>query len=100
MKKHISLPDPIERPALDPVPGMETELQCIVHHTLGKSGKGVEADHPLKQGKESMNPDHILIQMQGRDRRTVDLIQGTFTQISITDREQDHLQKQEVFGGF
>ena len=47
-----------------------------------------------------MNPDHILVQMQGRGRRTVDLIQGTFTQISITDREQDHLQKQEVFGGF
>ena len=47
-----------------------------------------------------MNPDHILVQMQGRGRGTVDLIQGTFTQISITDREQDHLQKQEVFGGF
>ena len=47
-----------------------------------------------------MNLDHILIQMQGRGRRTVDLIQGTFTQISITDREQDHLQKQEVFRGF
>ena len=47
-----------------------------------------------------MNPDHILIQMQGRGRGTVDLIQGKFTQISITDREQDHLQKQEVFGGF
>ena len=47
-----------------------------------------------------MNPNHILVQMQGRGRQTVDLIQGTFTQISITDREQDHLQKQEVFGGF
>ena len=33
-----------------------------------------------------MNPDHILIQMQGRGRGTVDLIQGTFTQISITDQ--------------
>ena len=47
-----------------------------------------------------MNPDHILVQMQGGGRRTADLIQGTFTQISITDHEQDHLQKQEVFGGF
>ena len=26
MKKHISLPDPIEKPAQDPVPGIETEL--------------------------------------------------------------------------
>ena len=26
MKKHISLSDPIERPAHDPVPGIETEL--------------------------------------------------------------------------
>ena len=65
-----------------------------------KKWEGVEAGHPLEQGKESMNPDHILIQMQGRGRRTVDLIQGKFTQISITDREQDHLQKQEVFGEF
>ena len=26
MKKHISLPDPIERPTHNPVPGIETEL--------------------------------------------------------------------------
>ena len=101
IKKHISLPKPLERPAHDPVPGIENRtLMHSSSHSRKKWERGRSRSTPLKQGKESMNPDHILIQMQGRGRGTVDLIQGTFTQISIIDREQDHLQKQEVFRGF
>ena len=38
-----------------------------------------------------MEANHTLIQIQGKGRGTVDLIQGTFTQIkNITDH--DHLQ--------
>ena len=42
-----------------------------------------------------MDADHALIQIQGKGRGTVDLIQGTFTQIkNITDH--DHVQKPQA----
>ena len=42
-----------------------------------------------------MEADHTLVQSQGKGRGTVDLIQGTFTQIKdITDH--DHIQKPDA----
>ena len=42
-----------------------------------------------------MEANHTLIQIQGKGGGTVDLIQGTFTQIkNITDH--DHIQKPEA----
>ena len=42
-----------------------------------------------------MEADHALIQIQGKGGGTVDLIQGTFTQIkNITDH--DHVQNPEA----
>ena len=42
-----------------------------------------------------MEADHTIVQIQGKGRGTVDLIQGTFTQIkNITDH--GHVQKPEA----
>ena len=42
-----------------------------------------------------MEADHALVQIQGKGRGTVDLIQGTFTHIkNITDH--DHVQNPEA----
>ena len=42
-----------------------------------------------------MEANHALVQIQGKDRGTVDLIQGTFTQIkNITGH--DHVQNPEA----
>ena len=46
-----------------------------------------------------MEADHTLVQIQGKGRGTVDLIQGTFTQIkNITDH--DHVQNPEAVAVF
>ena len=62
-------------------------------------GKGIEADHSLEQGKKGMEADHALAQSQRKGGDTVDLIQGTFTQIKdITDH--DHIQNPEAVAVF
>lgn len=75
MKKYISLCIRVEKIAHHPVPGINTQLQCI-----------------------GIKPDHVLVQSQGRSEDTADLVQGTFTQITrcITDPEHDHVQKPEA----
>ena len=46
-----------------------------------------------------MEADHALIQIQGKGRGTVDLIQGMFTQIkNITDH--NHIQNPEAVAVF
>ena len=49
-----------------------------------------------------MEADHALVQIQGKGGGTVDLIQGTFTQIKITDlyTDHDHVQNPEAVAVF
>ena len=104
----------------DRIPGIGTELQSIVHHTLAQTGEIIEADHTLKQGGKGMTASHSHIQKNGKgggrdhipiiqrifrhtksksitDHDHVQLIQGIFTQTkSSTDHEHHHIQKPEA----
>ena len=80
----------------DQIPGIERELQGIVHHTLAQTGETIEADHTLEQGAKGMKANHSPVQTKGRGRGRGDLIQGIFTQTkSITDH--DHKRSHREF---
>ena len=104
------------------VPGIRTELQGMVVHTLGHRDhlhgreavtnietiprgnhvrgtalapdhvKGIEAHHPLQEREKGIKADHALIQSEAKGGGTADLFQGKL----ITDHEHDHVQKPQA----
>ena len=74
------------------VPGIRTELQGMVVHTLGHGGKGIEAHHPLQEREKGIKANHALVQSEAKGGGTADLLQGKL----ITDHEHDHVQKPQA----
>ena len=86
--------------AQDRVPGIRTQHQGIVVHSLENGGKGIEAHHPLQQGEKGMKADHALVQIEHDHVQKAEAVTVTHTPEVIqvvlfiadtgTDHEQDH----------
>ena len=71
MKKHISLPDPIERSTHDPVPGIETEMHSSSHsRKKWETGRSRSPSQTRKRKHESRSHSRSNARKRQTDSRS------------------------------